>query len=120
MRLTILILMLTSPVVRIGSALTSLTESFPVSVRIAVLTPVLKERTISMEVKIATKSTLWFNSFRVRGLALRMRLRRTIFGCPVDFGFLIWYARVSLLSTSASEVIIFIYQMMHHNIWILV
>ncbi|VUZ39548.1 unnamed protein product [Hymenolepis diminuta] len=49
MRLTIMILMLTSLVVRIRSTLT-----FFVSVRIAVLTPVLKERTVSMEAKIAT------------------------------------------------------------------
>ncbi|VUZ57196.1 unnamed protein product [Hymenolepis diminuta] len=42
--------------------------SFP-SIRIAVLTPMFIERTVSMEVEIATKSALRFISFWIRVLA---------------------------------------------------
>ncbi|VUZ54297.1 unnamed protein product [Hymenolepis diminuta] len=55
MHLAMLILIVTSPVAYIRSSLTALTQCFLVSVRIAVLALMFIERTVFIEVKIATK-----------------------------------------------------------------
>ncbi|VUZ41534.1 unnamed protein product [Hymenolepis diminuta] len=75
MRLAMLILVVTSPMACIRSSLTALTDSFLVSVQIAVLALMFIERTIFIEVKIATKSELQFIILRTRVLSLRLWLR---------------------------------------------
>ncbi|VUZ55583.1 unnamed protein product [Hymenolepis diminuta] len=59
MHLAVLIPIVTSPVACIRSSLTTLTESFLVSVRIAALALMFIERTVLIEVKIATKYALF-------------------------------------------------------------
>ncbi|VUZ55421.1 unnamed protein product [Hymenolepis diminuta] len=85
--------------------------------RIAVLILMFIERTVSMEVKIATKSALRFIIIRIRVLCLRLR-RQVIFGQSVSFRLLdltcpsfIAFNHIQV-GNEAPKFIVFIHQMM--------